>query len=84
MIDANLVSCRTFVIFLVMAVVGGTQSLIDGSYEYYHYLQDRFDDNVSSFSGNFNFLAAGIEQRIMNCTKHLKSDRCSKHFITTL
>ncbi|KAG0504363.1 hypothetical protein KC19_11G077200 [Ceratodon purpureus] len=26
-------------------VVGGTQSLIDGSYEYYHYLQDRFDDN---------------------------------------
>jgi hypothetical protein len=26
-------------------VVGGTQSLIDGSYEYYHYLQDRFDDS---------------------------------------
>ncbi|CAM6100954.1 unnamed protein product [Calypogeia fissa] len=26
-------------------VSGGRQSLIDGSYEYYHYLQDRFDDN---------------------------------------
>jgi hypothetical protein len=26
-------------------VTGGCQSLIAGSYEYYHYLQDRFDDN---------------------------------------
>lgn len=45
-----------------MAVVGGTQSLIDGSYEYYHYLQDRFDDNVSSFSGYVRLLAVGTEQ----------------------
>ncbi|XP_006852259.2 probable Ufm1-specific protease isoform X1 [Amborella trichopoda] len=26
-------------------VVGGQMSLVDGSYEYYHYLQDGFDDN---------------------------------------
>ena len=44
-----------------MAVVGGTQSLIDGSYEYYHYLQDRFDDNVSCFSGKVKLLAVSIE-----------------------
>jgi hypothetical protein len=31
------------------AVTGGCESLIAGSYEYYHYLQDRFDDNVSMF-----------------------------------
>lgn len=33
---------------VVVSVVGGTQSLVDGSYEYFHYLQDRIDDNVSS------------------------------------
>ena len=62
----------SFLIFLVMAVVGGTQSLIDGSYEYYHYLQDRFDDNVSSFSGSFILLAVSVEQKIMICTNYLK------------
>jgi hypothetical protein len=35
------------------AVTGGCQSLIAGSYEYYHYLQDRFDDNVSMFFSSF-------------------------------
>ncbi|CAK9872819.1 unnamed protein product [Sphagnum jensenii] len=29
----------------IALVAGGCQSLIAGSYEYYHYLQDRFDDN---------------------------------------
>jgi len=48
-----------FTIFLVIAVVGGTQSIIDGSYEYYHYLQDRFDDSVSFL---FNFLAVSLEK----------------------
>jgi hypothetical protein len=28
------------------AVSGGVMSLIDGSYEYYHYLHDGIDDNV--------------------------------------
>jgi len=29
-------------------VSGGIMSLIDGSYEYYHYLHDGIDDNVIS------------------------------------
>lgn len=28
------------------AVSGGVVSLVQGSYEYYHYLQDGFDDSV--------------------------------------
>ena len=27
-------------------VVGGTQYLTQGNYDYYHYMQDKFDDNV--------------------------------------
>lgn len=32
------------------AVSGGHVSLIQGSYEYYHYLQDGFDDSVTHLS----------------------------------
>jgi uncharacterized membrane protein HdeD (DUF308 family) len=32
--------------FMFIAVLGGIMSLIDGSYEYYHYLHDGIDDNV--------------------------------------
>lgn len=32
--------------FMFIAVSGGIMSLIDGSYEYYHYLHDGIDDNV--------------------------------------
>jgi hypothetical protein len=39
---------RSLILVVVVSVVGGTQSLVDGSYEYFHYLQDRIDDNVSS------------------------------------
>jgi hypothetical protein len=31
---------------MFIAVLGGIMSLIDGSYEYYHYLHDGIDDNV--------------------------------------
>lgn len=37
--------CDVHVGLAPSGVSGGTQSLVDGSYEYYHYLQDRFDDN---------------------------------------
>lgn len=33
---------------MFIAVSGGIMSLIDGSYEYYHYLHDGIDDNVMS------------------------------------
>lgn len=35
---------------MTFAVAGGSVSLIQGSYEYYHYLQDGFDDSVINFS----------------------------------
>lgn len=57
--------------FPVIAVSGGTQSLVDGSYEYYHYLQDRFDDNVSSCTGSINFLLGG-RVKINICALYLK------------
>lgn len=31
---------------MVYAVTGGTLSLVQGSYEYHHYLQDGFNDSV--------------------------------------
>lgn len=49
--------------------MGGTQSLIDGSYEYYHYLQDRFDDSVSFLFAIINFLAV----KFITCIMYLKS-----------
>lgn len=33
-------------VFIGFLVSGGLASLVDGSYEYYHYLQDGFDDSV--------------------------------------
>jgi Ufm1-specific protease 2 len=39
--------------FMFIAVSGGIMSLIDGSYEYYHYLHDGIDDNVMSCSQLF-------------------------------
>ena len=43
---------------MIFAVSGGTVSLIQGSYEYYHYLLDGFDDSVITFWCNSisNFL----------------------------
>jgi hypothetical protein len=31
---------------MVYAVTGGTLSIVQGSYEYHHYLQDGFNDSV--------------------------------------
>jgi len=31
---------------MVYAVIGGAVSLVQGSYEYHHYLQDGFNDSV--------------------------------------
>lgn len=31
---------------MIYAVTGGTVSLVQGSYEYFHYLQDGFNDSV--------------------------------------
>ena len=31
--------------FLLYLVKGGEQTLVDGHYAYYHYMQDNFDDN---------------------------------------
>lgn len=31
---------------MLYAVTGGTLSLVQGSYEYHHYLQDGFNDSV--------------------------------------
>lgn len=43
-------SCFLLVIFtgslVFYAVSGGSMSLVQGSYEYYHYLQDGFNDSV--------------------------------------
>lgn len=33
-----------------VTVSGGVTSLVQGSYDYHHYLQDGFDDSVNSFS----------------------------------
>lgn len=41
------------------AVPGGIVSLVQGSYEYYHYLQDGFNDSVMqvlSFTSVFSIL----------------------------
>ena len=48
LLDALGTYWRSLILVVVVSVVGGTQSLVDGSYEYFHYLQDRIDDNVSS------------------------------------
>jgi hypothetical protein len=45
----NLGSQSKFILFAFSnnccSVVGGTQYLVDGSYDYYHYMQDNFNDN---------------------------------------
>ena len=48
LLDALGTCWRSLILVVVVSVVGGTQSLVHGSYEYFHYLQDRIDDNVSS------------------------------------
>ena len=36
---------------IAVSVPGGTLHVVQGDYEYYHYMQDRFDDNVRSGFG---------------------------------
>lgn len=36
-------------VWFIFSVSGGLVSLVQGSYEYYHYLQDGFDDSVLFF-----------------------------------
>lgn len=44
---SNILSLTDVINVWLFVVSGGDLSLIEGSYEYYHYLQDGVDDNVS-------------------------------------
>lgn len=56
---------RSLILVVIVSVVGGTQSLVDGSYEYFHYLQDRVDDNVSSILGFEPMLANHLNRVVI-------------------
>lgn len=49
-------------IMVFFAVSGGLVSLVQGSYEYYHYLQDGFDDSVCLLSRVKLGLGLDVEQ----------------------
>lgn len=49
---------------VVYAVTGGTVSLVQGSYEYFHYLHEGYNDSVIAILllSNFFFLSKGVNQ----------------------
>ena len=49
---------------MVYAVTGGTVSLVQGSYEYFHYLQDAYNDSVIAILLLLNGLNMFLKLRV--------------------
>ncbi len=54
----------TFFFLISFSVSGGISSLVQGSYEYYHYLQNGYDDSVMDFLPTISFLIAAFNMFI--------------------